>query len=191
MTDGPSPELPRLSATRALAFYGVLLGVALGWGALRGDVNVFVYERLDAEPRPDLLLRVGLGLGVGLFFVLMTRLAARFSWSKRLGAEFRKLLGELTLRDVTILAITSAVGEEALFRGAMQPEFGFLWTSLIFGLLHMGPGKAFWPWTLWALLCGFALGWLGDYTGDLLAPTLAHFTVNYFNLWQISQGELG
>lgn len=184
-------ELPRLSPSRALIFYGLLLGGALLWGSLRGDINVFVLERTAGEPRPDLLIRVGLGVGIGLGFVLLARLLVGFKWSRRLGEEMRKLLGDLSLRDVTILAIASSVAEEAFFRGAMQPQLGVVAASIVFGLMHIGPGRAFWPWTLWALISGFALGYVTEYTGDILAATLAHFTVNYFNLWQISRGDLG
>jgi len=185
-------ELPRLSTSRALIFYGVLLGGALLWGALRGDVNIFVLERLtDDAPRPDLLVRVGLGVGIGLAFVILARVLVGFRWSQRLGEQMRKLLGPLSLTDVTLLAIASSVAEEAFFRGAMQPQLGVVVASIVFGLMHIGPGKAFWPWTLWAVVSGFALGYVTEYTGDILAATLAHFTVNYFNLWQISRGELG
>lgn len=187
MTD----DAPRFSVRRALWFYAALLGVALLWGVLRGDWNIFVYEREAAGGRPELWLRALAGVGLGLFFVALSAWMGRFTWSQRLGGEFRRLLGPLTLTDVTLLAISSSVGEEALFRGAMQPSWGFVITSLVFGLVHMGPGRTFWPWTLTALLSGFALGGLCEWTGDILAATLAHFTLNYFNLWRIAAGKMG
>jgi hypothetical protein len=179
----------RFSVSRALVFYAVLLGGALLWGGLRGDLNVFVLVRESGEPRPPLPMNVAWGVGVGLFFVLASRLVSRFAWSKRLTREFRRLIGPLTLWQVTLLAISSSIAEEALFRGAMQPSWGVVATSLVFGVLHVGPGRAFLPWTLSALASGFALGYVTEHTGDLLAATLAHFTVNYFNLSQIARAE--
>jgi membrane protease YdiL (CAAX protease family) len=183
---------PRLNVLSASVFYGVLLGLALLWGALRGDVNVFV---LSSDSRatwaPAVIYRVFIGIGVGLVAVFAARLLARQAWARDLNAQFRELLGPLSLTQVSILAVASAVGEEAFFRGAMQPDLGWVLTGVIFGLLHMGPGRQFWPWTVSALGMGFILGGLTYFTGDLLAATLAHFTVNYFNLWQLSSGALG
>ena len=187
MTD----EAPRFSVRRALLFYTAILGVAFVWGLVRGDLNIFVYERDADGGRPELWLCVLAGVGIGLFFVLGSGVMTRYAWSQKLGGEFRRLLGPLSLTDVTLLAISSAIAEEALFRGAMQPSFGYVLTSLVFGFMHMGPGRTFWPWTLTALVSGFALGWVSEWTGDILAATLAHFTVNYFNLWRIASGKMG
>jgi membrane protease YdiL (CAAX protease family) len=179
----------RFQVGGAVVFYVALLGMALGWSALRGDVNVFVLPAETLGGNLDLPWRVALGIGVGSLAVLGSRLISRFRWARRLNAEFRRLLGPLSLGQVTLLATCSAVAEEAFFRGAMQPELGLVPTSFIFGLLHLGPGRAFWPWTLSALAAGFALGAVTHYSGDLLAATLAHFTVNYFNLGRIALGD--
>jgi membrane protease YdiL (CAAX protease family) len=36
-----------------------------------------------------------------------------------------------------LLGLTAGIGEELLFRGALQPRFGIIFTSLIFALLHV------------------------------------------------------
>jgi hypothetical protein len=181
----------RINVLGACLLYAALLGLALLWGGLRGDVNVFVLPREAGTPPPGLVGSVALGVGLGVVAVLASRGISRFEWARRLNAEFRRLLGPLTLGQVTVLAITSAVAEEAFFRGAMQPALGYPATSIIFGLLHLGPGRVYWPWTFSALAAGFAFGGITLYTGDILAATLAHFTVNYFNLWHLSTGSLG
>jgi len=81
------------------------------------------------------------------------------------------------------------LGEEMLFRGLLQPAIGIVWSSLIFGLLHVGPDRRYAPWTLMAIGMGFAFGGLHYYTGNLLAPILAHFTINHFNLTAIAKGS--
>ena len=180
----------RINVGVASLFYLALLGAALGWGALRGDVNVFVLPP-DATlgEAPPFLLRLGIGVGLGLVSVLTARAVSRLPWARRLNSEMGRIFGPLQLWQVAVLAVASAVGEEAFFRGAMQPALGYVLTSVIFGLLHVGPGKEFWPWTLSALVAGFLLGAATLYTGDILAATLAHFTVNYFNLWQLTSGS--
>ena len=45
--------------------------------------------------------------------------------------------GQSGLGFALALGISAAVGEETLFRGALQPKYGLLLTSLIFALLHV------------------------------------------------------
>ncbi|MDQ3695639.1 MAG: CPBP family intramembrane metalloprotease [Chloroflexota bacterium] len=47
-----------------------------------------------------------------------------------LTANFQNPIGAL------ILGISAGVGEEALFRGALQPRYGIVLTSIVFALLH-------------------------------------------------------
>jgi uncharacterized protein len=47
------------------------------------------------------------------------------------------------VRGALVLGISAGVGEEALFRGAMQPRFGILLTSVVFSLIHVQYGFSF------------------------------------------------
>ena len=42
-----------------------------------------------------------------------------------------------------LIGLTAAVGEEVLMRGAIQPRFGIIFTSLVFALLHVQYGITF------------------------------------------------
>ncbi|MGE5184856.1 MAG: lysostaphin resistance A-like protein, partial [Acidobacteriota bacterium] len=106
----------------------------------------------------------------------------RFQWARELHGSFRDLLGPLTGREILILAIASAIGEELLFRGALMPWLGVWWQGLVFALLHVGPGRRFLPWTASALVLGIAFGGLAVWTGNLGGPIAAHFTINFLNL---------
>ena len=55
-------------------------------------------------------------------------------------------------------------------------------TALVFGFVHVPQRRSQIPWTLGAIGMGFVLGLLYDWRAGILAPTVAHFTVNYFNL---------
>ena len=101
---------------------------------------------------------------------------------RTLHVSFRDLLGPLTGRDMLILALASAIGEELLFRGALLPWLGLWPQGLVFALLHVGPGKRFVPWTVSALALGVAFGAIALETGNLGAPIAAHFTINFLNL---------
>jgi hypothetical protein len=48
-----------------------------------------------------------------------------------------KLLGGVTVLSAILFALGAGIGEEILFRGAMQPRFGIIITSLVFALIHI------------------------------------------------------
>lgn len=164
------------------AAYGVLLAIAILWAWLRGDHPLF--EMPDPlEPCWSALI----GTAAGLLVAALSQLSvSRFPWARRLEEEFARILGPLPMFEVVLMALLSSVAEEAFFRGAMQPALGFVLTSLIFGLLHVGPSKTYLPWTAMALAMGFALGALYLWTGTLIAPILCHFLINTINLHRIS-----
>lgn len=183
-SDGPRPI-----ATIIGGLYGAvgLAGVLLG--AARGRTNV--YRLPGREALWTLLASPLAGVVVGLGVVFLTRLAVhRYAWARRLHMDFRGLLGHLSAKDVLILAAASAIGEELLFRGALLPWLGLPLSTLVFGLLHIGPGLRFLPWTVSALVAGLLFGGLFMLFGDLGAPIAAHFTINYVNLGYIARTEL-
>lgn len=176
----------RISA--AAIIYGALALGAIGLGFALDNPNIYFHpESLTGFPSTDVKGIVIGGLGgvlFGLLIAKLTRLSVyRLQWARDLHTEFRGLLGP-PLRDVTIFSFAafSSVAEELFFRGAIQPELGIIWTSLIFGMLHVPTGKKFLMWTVQAIIMGFALGGLFWATGNLTAPILAHFTINYQNL---------
>src|SRR5207244_1562091 len=80
--------------------------------------------------------------------------------------------------EILVLALGSAVSEEAFFRGAVQREFGVAAASVFFGLLHP-LGAAY---IVWATVVGAGLGALAITTGGLVAPIAAHGTYNLLAL---------
>ena len=96
-----------------------------------------------------------------------------------------ELLGGITAPQAIALAALSGFAEELFFRGAVQGAVGWLAASLLFALLHSGPGRELRLWTLFALCAGLLFGALMLWRGNLLAPVLAHFVVNAVNLYRL------
>ena len=48
-----------------------------------------------------------------------------------------EILGTITIATALLFALGAGVGEEILFRGAMQPRFGIIFTSIIFAAMHI------------------------------------------------------
>jgi membrane protease YdiL (CAAX protease family) len=175
-----------------LALYGAVAGVGLVIGMVRGRPNVYLLGGEAAGP-PSWRLAIGplIGLAVGLAVVFISRLAVhRFEWARQLHRSFRGLLGNLGPRDVLILAAASSIGEEILFRGALLPWLGVWPSTAVFALLHIGPGLRYLPWTASAFAAGLMFAGLAIWTGDLGAPIVAHFVINYLNLGYIVRVEL-
>ena len=85
----------------------------------------------------------------------------------------KPLFAEIGMREVVVIALAAGIGEELLFRGALQPEIGLIPASLVFGALHTG-GRGTLAFGCWVAVMGAALGWLAVATGGLLAPIVAH-----------------
>ncbi len=176
----------------AACVYGVIATLAMVVGFVRDNPNIFHHPNgllQDSFPLAGRILLGGAaGIAFGLGMARLTRSSVyRLKWARTLHIEFRGLLGPLRNMDILAFAVFSAVAEEMLFRGALQPVLGIVPTSLIFGVLHIAPGRKFIPWPFQAVAMGFAFGGLFWLAGDLSAPVMAHFTINYQNLHFINK----
>lgn len=138
------------------------------------------------------LQALGAGVGTGLAMVGASRLASsHLRWAARLAEEFRHLIGPLGARRALAVALLSGIGEEVLFRGVLQPAIGLWLAAAVFAALHIGPSLRFLPWTAMAFVAGAAFGGLFLWTGNLVAPIVAHATVNFLNLRYLAKSDRG
>jgi len=164
---------------KIVGFYLAMTSVSLGAIGARSGLRAL----LPGASWRAWLVAVALGLAAGMAVVVMTRISShRFVWASRLDQEFRALVGDLSGVETFLIAASSGLGEETLFRGLLQPALGLWLGAAVFGLLHVGPNQRFVPWTVMAFLMGLLLGAMCLWTGNLLAAVLTHLTVNYMNL---------
>ena len=155
------------------AFFGVGLWVRRSWTE--------VLERLGlAWPRWQTVL-AGTGAAIG-FLGLLTLVSGL--WYALAPQQFDALSsatdvlfgGFDSLSLALVVAGSTAIGEEVLFRGALQPRFGLLPTALLFAVLHVQYTLS--PATLIVFLLGLGLGLLRKYL-DTSAAIIAHFVYNF------------
>ncbi len=114
--------------------------VGVGWLTRRKWLQAL--ERLGLlVPRPA---EVAVGIGTGLVSVAvilaLEMVAEAVGWG--LDEDVQRLtevlIGPLlgSIPGILTLGLAAGIGEETLFRGALQPRFGLLFTSLLFALLH-------------------------------------------------------
>jgi membrane protease YdiL (CAAX protease family) len=166
-----------------LIFYGLMAVVAVIWRlGIQGEPILFGSP--EAAQRglrwlPDL----GAGLASGAIVLVLSRwMTRRTSWGEALARALAGTLVGISVPNSLLLALASGFAEEMLFRGALQPQVGWLVASLLFGLLHFIPRRELLPWTGFALLVGALFGALFLWTGNLVAPVAAHVLVNAVNL---------
>ncbi len=87
---------------------------------------------------------------------------------------FEPLFAPLSTAEVVAISALAGIGEEILFRGAVQASFGWPIASIAFGACHLGLSRRGWVLGLWAALAGAVLAGLAIATGGLLAPIVAH-----------------
>ena len=171
-------------AQDALGSLVIMIVVAfLGVGLLVRRSLTQVLERLALRlpTFQDIVWGVGTaGACLGLIFIfgiVMTFVLSPEALEQQGAASdqiARALGGSLLL--VFLAAFGAAVGEEILFRGALQPVFGLIPTTLFFALLHtqyaLTPGSAI------IVIVGGAFGILKQRTSTT-AAIIAHFTYNF------------
>lgn len=179
-----TPDKPSLVYQLAWIFYLVLaVGGALWIGWSDGKIDLEQFIALD---RWWLDLAAGV-LAAGMLLAAWQGALRYFASARGLEKQLTELLGALPLGEVLALALLSGFAEELFFRGAMQAAWGWLPATLLFTVLHTGPGPSYRVWTAFAGVAGLVLAGLMAWSGNLLAPIVAHVLVNGVNLARISR----
>ena len=171
-----------IARTSIVVYSGLItLSLIIAW---RTDEPI----ALAAPGLSGVAVAIAAGLATGAGVVFLSRLwMARSPRGRDLALALGDLFGSLARRDVAIIALFSGVAEEMLFRGVIQPHLGYIGTSIVFGLVHIGPGRRYALWTVFALAAGFLMGALAIATGGVLAPAIAHVIVNWRNITEIGR----
>lgn len=167
----------------AWIFYLILAVAGALWIGLREGT---IGGALFFDPR-IWWLDLALGLVGGGFLILFWLGARRVLPSAHeLEVELAKLLGPLRTSEVVVLALLSGFAEELFFRGAVQASWGWIPATLLFTVLHAGPGVSYRIWTGFAAVAGVTLAWLMIWRGNLLAPVVTHVLINGVNLKRLA-----
>jgi uncharacterized protein len=118
--------------------------------ALVALVGVGIFVRRDlgqalrrlglVRPQPyQLLLALAAAGAFYAFSTGMDALGQRLTpdLSRQVGAASQRLFGQLgNPLGVATIALAAGICEEVLFRGALQPRLGLVWTALLFAVVH-------------------------------------------------------
>jgi membrane protease YdiL (CAAX protease family) len=170
--------IPSRSFTLAtVTFYVLLTLAAMGAALLSPAIELRLLPAGGAwEPW-------ALGLGAAVVAVLFSVAAVRrWAWARHLAERFEPILGSLSVWETLVVAASSAVGEEFLFRGVLVPLLGVPASSLLFAFLHGFFLPAYLGWSLFALALGWFWGMMVADSGALLPVVLSHLAINFVNI---------
>lgn len=126
---------------------------------------------------------LGVGLVAGGVLLGLWHLARHFVPSAaRLEEQLSRVLGPLDRDEVAVLALLSGFSEELFFRAAVQGAWGWPAATVLFALLHVGPGPSYRIWTVFAAVAGLLFAALVEWRGTLLSAVIAHVLVNAVGL---------
>jgi uncharacterized protein len=179
-------------AAAVFAIWGVLRAYYLEKpyhnGALAHGIRS--YFNLDISPRWKVtllgVLLVVLSAPMVQYSYLLNKALPLADWMRTLETQTADAIKGLLIMDspfellanLLVIAVLPGVGEELVFRGIVQPQFGKLsknpWysiviTALLFSAVHL-QFEGFLP----RFLLGMVLGWLYFATKNLWVPILAH-----------------
>lgn len=176
------PEPGRLYRLGWGLYLGMALAACLWIGLRQGVIPLALFIDLE-EWWLDLLLGVGAGL---LLLGLWWGTERMSPLARDLERHLSVVLATLGPSETLALALLSGFAEELFFRGAVQGQLGWVIATVLFALLHTGPGPAFRIWTAFAALAGVFFGGLLVWRGNLLGPIVGHILVNAVNLRRLA-----
>ncbi len=126
------------------------------------------------------------GLGVGLVSAFIAYKIISLKFMEGVRIKYARMLGDmdLTTQEIVFISICAGIGEEILFRGALQPLLGIFLTAIIFVAIHGYLNPRDWRISVYGLfmtvvIIGF--GFMTELVG-IWSAVVAHFVIDVYLL---------
>jgi len=192
--DTPSPNRPN-GQSFAMA---VLLESGLGFAGLliAWWADIAIYSQLKIS-QPALIrgLLAALPMVVGLVLLTRSRWSPLADLRQQVESLVRELFFHSSWAELAMISLAAGVGEELLFRGALQPlvagwtnpVVGVVLVGVIFGALHAVSKTYF----VLATIVGIYFGWMAYAYDDLIAPIATHTLYDFVALVYVQRRVRG
>lgn len=169
-------------STGAVLFQGILWVVVaflgVGFAIRRGVRETLVRLGLRAPTRDDVRVGVLAGLVLFLFGIIagaiwLVLLPEQYAEQNLASEQISQAISTLPL--ALTVALSAGIGEEILFRGALQPVFGLVPSSIVFVAVHSQYTLT--PASLIILVVALVLGWVRQ-RYSTTAAIIGHFVYN-------------
>jgi len=168
----------------ALCVFAIVLAFVIN--AAFGD-GTLPAVLIEGQPIPA---QIGWGITLGLAISVPSTVVFFAPLFSSLRRQLLDLVSRLDLDALNPLwiSLSAGIGEEILFRGALQPILGIWWASFIFTVAHFGSGQFHsmnWQKLVYAtsvFIAGLFLGYVFIEIG-LVAAIVTHASVNVVSLF--------
>jgi len=173
-----------MESKRFIYFAGCITLFGLGGGGVL--LLYFFHDQSLSKTFSDAPHNIFLQLRIGTLYSIVSSVILVFLLEKRMldGTRyfFARLIKKYTIgiKDLFFLSFCAGVGEELLFRGAIQPWLGIWLTALLFIFLHgyLNPkDKPMFFYGTVLLIVSGGFGYLMQFSGIIAAIT-AHFLID-------------
>ena len=166
----------------ACLVYGIFGLAGLGLTVWRGGKGHFQFQPLSYSGE-DWLWHAGVCLALVSLTHIVSQIALKYSRVvQRSARDLRLWLVDCGKKEILILALASGLAEEIFFRGWLLNEIGLIYSSILFGLVHLPPNRNWRLWPIFAFLMGLLLGALCLWTRTIYYAMAAHAAINYLNI---------
>jgi uncharacterized protein len=120
------------------------------------------------------------GILPGILIVLVDLVLMRFLPSKHYddGGINKRIFSDISIDKILLLTFLIALSEELLFRGVIQTNFGYIFASVSFAIVHVRYLRK--PVLLISILfVSFLIGYMYEVTDNLLVTIFSHFIVDF------------
>jgi membrane protease YdiL (CAAX protease family) len=99
---------------------------------------------------------------------------------------------KLSWREIVFVSLCAGIGEEMLFRGAIQPYLGIWTTAVLFVLLHgyLNPfNLSMTVYGVYMVVVIGVIGYLTEFVG-IFSAILAHAVIDVYLLYQLAKSDM-
>jgi uncharacterized protein len=153
----------------------LLLTIGCGLGIFLFDTSSDFWDQFQLSTS---IFSVGMtsGLLIVMFDIVMMKVLPAKYYDD--GGVNARIFTNRSMGEIALLAFFISVSEEVLFRGVLQFHFGLIVSSIIFALIH------FRYWAHWfliinILLLSFLIGFIYEFTDNLLVTIIMHFVIDF------------
>ena len=136
-------------------------------------------------------LQILWGLGVGLVAAFLAQLIINSPLLNKVNKRYANMLGrfELNLSEIAFISVCAGVGEELLFRGALQPLLGIWITSIVFVAIHGYLNPKDWRLSVYGAYMTLVIAGIGylTLTSGLIASMIAHTVIDVYLLYKLQE----
>ncbi len=170
----------------ALATLIIMGGLGFYLTPLTRDQNIFDFLKGIFH----WFYQIILGIASGWILAFIGWRIIKLPFSKPVRDFFTNLISnlELTLPQIIFISFCAGVGEEFLFRGAIQPLLGIWVTSIIFVFIHGYLNPLNYRLFVYGIFMTFAIaiiGYITEYVG-IISSMLAHTVIDIYLLRKLS-----